>query len=100
MGVKYVPGMIISYLCTGLCIIAGFYKMFVYENSEFLTDPAKNAYVGGDAYNYIINASYSTAWFVLAGVFAIIGLAFVVAGYLNEEELHKEEIVESSEVDE
>ncbi|HLR34175.1 MAG TPA: hypothetical protein VK071_02475 [Tissierellales bacterium] len=74
--------------------------MFVYKNWNSAVLESKNAYVGGDAYNYIINAGLATAWFVLAGVCAIIGLAFVVARYLNEEELHKEEIVEDSEVDE
>lgn len=57
-------------------LIAGFNKLHVYENPSsddeyaFLSDEeaeAKNAYVGGDAYNYIINAGQATAYFVLAG---------------------------------
>lgn len=36
-----------------------FYKMFPYGKSS-------NAYVGGDAYNYIINAGQATGYFVLA----------------------------------
>lgn len=81
---KYYRGMVLSYISMGICIIMGFNKMFIYENSDLSFIPSKNAYVGGDAYNYIINASYSTAWFVLAGVCAIIGLTFVVANYLNK----------------
>ncbi|WP_211284551.1 hypothetical protein [Rummeliibacillus pycnus] len=50
----------------------GFYKMFVYTNNNdedsYISDATDsvNAYVGGDAYNYIINASYSTGYFILA----------------------------------
>lgn len=45
----------------------GFYKMFVYENNEdSYFDESVNAYVGGDAYNFIINGTYSTSYFVLA----------------------------------
>jgi hypothetical protein len=44
----------------------GWYKMTVYRNSESSFVDNKNAYVGGDAYNYIINGTYSTSYFVLA----------------------------------
>lgn len=63
----------VIFLCTG------FYKMYVYENpdseSEFLIDDEDyaNAYVGGDAYNYIINAGKATANFTLAIFFLILG---------------------------
>lgn len=64
-------GVIIS-----LCV--GFYKMFVYQNNNddemYFSDYEEsiNAYVGGDAYNFIINASYSTAYFVLALMFMVL----------------------------
>lgn len=37
-----------------------------YYNSENYTALNKNAYVGGDAYNYIINSNYFTGYLVLA----------------------------------
>lgn len=56
----------------------GFYKMFVYEMSDLSYVPDKNVYVGGDAYNYIINANFSTAYFVLALIFVIIACSFLI----------------------
>lgn len=56
----------------------GFYKMFVYEMSDLSYVPDKNVYVAGDAYNYIINANFSTAYFVLALIFVIIACSFLI----------------------
>jgi hypothetical protein len=39
-----------------------------------------NAYVGGDAYNYIINGTYATAFFVLSMGFTVTGTIFLIAG--------------------
>lgn len=58
-----------------VCILAflaftalGFYKMFAYNNPKYtIFEETQNAYVEGDAYNYIINGTYATAYFVLAG---------------------------------
>ncbi|MGF0347684.1 hypothetical protein ACQR3P_29005 [Rhodococcus sp. IEGM1300] len=41
-----------------------------------------NAYVGGDAYNYIINGTYMTAYFALAGAFIVAATLFVVTHVL------------------
>ncbi len=56
--------------------------MFNYSNpdSEFSFLESENAYVGGDAYNYIINAGYATAYFVLAGAYGIIATLLLVGG--------------------
>lgn len=56
----------------------GFYKMFVYEASDLSYVKNKNVYVGGDAYNYIINANFSTAYFVLSLIFVIIACSFLI----------------------
>lgn len=48
--------------------------MFVYTGTS-ISHPI-NAYVGGDAYNYIINANYATAFFVLGIFFVIVGFGF------------------------
>lgn len=55
----------------------GFYKMFVYENFESSLLDSTNVYVGGDAYNYIINGNYATGYFVLFG-------ALLIAGFMVE----------------
>lgn len=69
-------------------LIMGMYKMYAYENPSsddeyelFSEDyEAVNAYVGGDAYNYIINAGLATANIAIAILFTIIGMgSFVIA---------------------
>lgn len=72
-------GAVISYISMMACIYTGFDKMVNYTNSQSSFIEKKNAYVGGDAYNFIINSNLSAAWFVLAGVCAIIGLTFVIS---------------------
>lgn len=58
----------LAILCFAIIAIVFFYKAYNvknnYYNSEYSTIN-KNAYVGGDAYNYIINGSYFTAYSVL-----------------------------------
>ena len=71
-------------LLSVLCICIGFYKMFVYENGEYSWSSHKNVYVGGDAYNFIINGTYATAFFVLgiggmiSGMLCLIGDGIIV----------------------
>lgn len=48
------------------CIYEGIDKKDNYYNSEYSSHTV-NAYVGGDAYNYIINAGYFAGYFALAG---------------------------------
>lgn len=51
------------------CIMAykGYDKINNYSNPDSHNpfDDYKNAYVGGDAYNFIINGTYATGYFVL-----------------------------------
>lgn len=56
---------IISIFVSIIPLCFGFYKLFAYNNSYY---SLVNAYVEGDAYNYIINANYATACFVLVAV--------------------------------
>lgn len=51
----------------------GLHKMNAYQNSDSVLLEPVNAYVGGDAYNYIINANFSTSFYVFALVLAFIG---------------------------
>lgn len=84
---------IVSCICLGV----GLYKMCIYRNADsFLSTQnvhegyekvtaqilgATNAYVGSDAYNYIINANYTTGFFVLSMFFGLtsVGLGIIKA---------------------
>lgn len=72
-------------LCgSGIMAYYGRDKMVNYYSSELYSSLNKNAYVGGDAYNYIINGTYATSYFVLALLFAVLAVGFIVAGYLDK----------------
>lgn len=89
---------VISYLVASIFIGIGFHKMFVYKSSEILTSTNVNSYVGGDAYNYIINGNYTTAYFVLAGVFVLIGSTMFVIYKINQlGRVHFDDLEEISE---
>lgn len=49
------------------CLMDGFNYKNEYINSEDYPSINVNAYVGGDAYNYIINGTYFTGYMVLGG---------------------------------
>ncbi len=73
---------IASFVLSGIFLILGFYKMLIYENGESYPYDMKNAYVGGDAYNFIINGTYTTAYFVLMAAFLIFGVGLLIYGEL------------------
>lgn len=75
-------GAIISYICSIIFIGIGFSKLFVYENPDY--GDSVNAYVGGDAYNYIINGNYATAYFTLAILCSMIGSTFIISFYFTQ----------------
>lgn len=54
---------IISLACACITFFKGIDKMVNYDNGDYYPYELVNAYVGGDAYNYIINGTYSTAFF-------------------------------------
>lgn len=76
------------YLVSAVFLGIGFHKILAYENSEYSVSKV-NAYVGGDAYNYIINANYATAYFVLALLFVVLAssILLVERSYLNNLEI-------------
>lgn len=67
---------ILFYLLSAVMLYKGYDKMTNYSNSEYSFMTTHNAYVGGDAYNYIINGNYATGFFVLSGSFLITGTLF------------------------
>jgi hypothetical protein len=66
---QYLTGL--SFMISAWFMGCGFYKIFFYSNSDYST--GTNVYVGGDAYNYIINSGRATGYFVLALMFVVIG---------------------------
>lgn len=64
------------YLLSAVMLYKGYDKMTNYRNPEYSFQKSHNAYVGGDAYNYIINGNYATGFFVLSGSFLITGTLF------------------------
>lgn len=73
----------ISALLMVIPLYCGFDKLTRYVNNEYAVSKNVNAYVGGDAYNYIINANYATAYFVLAGVLLLAAIGFRGLAYLE-----------------
>lgn len=75
-------------ICSGIVsvimLIIGFNKMFRYDNGEHYPYEYINSYVGGDAYNYIINGTYATAYFVLAGTFLLAAIGLLILDRLLE----------------
>lgn len=75
----------IMFVVSLIMIFKGYDKMINYSNiGDTVTSLSKNAYVGGDAYNYIINGTYATGYFVLATLFALVGIGFIIIGYLDK----------------
>lgn len=56
----------------------------------------KNAYVGGDAYNYIINGTYFTGFIVLGSAFIVGGIFSFVGGEIRIAIDEQKEVVKSS----
>lgn len=79
-GILYIAA-VLCFVMFGIMTYKGYDKMTNYHNSEY-SSRTKNAYVGGDAYNYIINGTYSTSFFVLATGFLISGVLCIIGGKL------------------
>lgn len=73
------------YLLAIIMLLIGVHKMTQYRNSEYSPSRNVNAYVGGDAYNYIINGNYATGFFVLSMGSMITGTLFVGLSFMAEE---------------
>lgn len=70
----------IFYIVSAVMLYKGYDKMTNYYNSEYSTSNNVNAYVGGDAYNYIINGNYASGFFILSMGFMIAGTVFMCSG--------------------
>ncbi len=62
---------IVFSILASLSLGRGLYLKNVYENSEYSYIDNVNSYVGGDAYNYIINGTYFAGFMALSGALYI-----------------------------
>lgn len=72
----------VFYIISGIMLYKGYDKMVNYYNSEYSISNNVNSYVGGDAYNYIINGNYATGFFVLSMGFMMTGTIFLSSGFV------------------
>ena len=77
---------IASLCCGAFTFYKGLDKMFRYDSGDSYPHKYVNAYVGGDAYNYIINGTYATAFFVLTALFVLAAIGLVVVHYVSQKE--------------
>lgn len=73
--------------CSIFTLYKGIDKMTNYYNSENYPRLNVNAYVGGDAYNYIINGTYATAFFVLTAMFLLAAIGLMILHYVSRDKL-------------
>ncbi len=82
---------IIAFVVAAIFAGIGFFKMYAYQNPNYVEEETAmyeaattvNAYVGGDAYNYIINAGKATANFVVSLIFVVIGFGCYIIHLLK-----------------
>ena len=73
-----------SLCCSFYTLYKGIDKMTNYYNGDY---KQINAYVGGDAYNYIINGNYATAFFVLTAMFVLAAIGLMILHYVSREKV-------------
>lgn len=72
-----------SLACGCFTLYKGIDKMTNYHSDEIIA-LNQNAYVGGDAYNYIINGNYATAFFVLTTMFVLAAIGLMILHYVSK----------------
>ena len=79
---------IISF-CSGIFTFhKGVDRLVNYNNGDYYPYEYVNAYVGGDAYNYIINGTHATAFFVLTAMFVLSSIGLIIVHYIaNKKEM-------------
>ncbi len=88
--------MVICFVISCVFAYKGTDKLVNYYNSENYPSLNKNAYVGGDAYNFIINGNYATGFFVLSMGFFLAGILFAgvasIVGFMPDKLEMKREV--------
>lgn len=67
---------VICFVVSGAFFAKGYNVKNEYYNSDY-SSLNKNAYVGGDAYNYIINGTYFTGYSVIASAMLVCGMILI-----------------------
>ena len=85
--IKQIPAILfgvaaLMYLLACFTLYKGYDKMHNYYNSENYYSLNHNAYVGGDAYNYIINGTYATAYYTLTAGLIVAGTVIGCTGFI------------------
>ena len=75
---------IVSLVCGCFTLYKGIDRLTNYYNSDY-SSLNKNAWVGGDAYNYIINGTHATAFFVLTAMFVLAAIGLVIVHYVSKD---------------
>lgn len=80
------------YVAAAFLIFKGSDKYLNYVNEDpeemgLYAADSVNAYVGGDAYNYIINGTYMTGFFTLAAGLIVAGTVFVLLHFFLKKNL-------------
>ncbi|WP_199799285.1 hypothetical protein [Staphylococcus pseudintermedius] len=81
MNIRKFNWSLLLYVIAGLLFLKGLHQFYIYEN--FLSTKT-NVYVGGDAYNYIINAVRSVVYFMLSGMAVIIGILLNIYSMIRD----------------
>lgn len=88
---------VVFFVVSAIMLFKGINKMTVYNNSDY-ESLIENAYVGGDAYNYIINGTYSACFFILSVGFFIGGMMCVLTAEIKNAILnHTDETTKDNE---
>lgn len=80
---RYKITSLVSFVLALLSMYKGYDKMTNYVNSD-ITATYVNAYVGGDCYNYTINAQYATSYFIIMLTFVVIGVSLLIINAIKE----------------
>lgn len=92
---KIKAGFVVCSIVCGIIACIFFYKGYnvknVYRNSDTYYSSNRNAYVGGDAYNYIINGTYFAGYMALGSAY-MVSCIFLGAGaaYISIKEMERE----------
>ncbi len=76
----------VSLSCGCFTFYKGLDKMLRYDAGDSYPYRSVNAYVGGDAYNYIINGTHATAFFVLTAMFVLAAIGLLIVHYVSKEQ--------------
>lgn len=73
-----------SLVCAVVTFFKGVDRMVNYSNPDSAWGEYVNVYVGGDAYNYIINGTHATAFFVLTTMFVLAAIGLLIVDCISK----------------